>query len=106
MRVNGPHWELPDLTAAGLYPRRTVYSGVRSLGDFQPWIDRILNFPIAVFDKALRQIPTAWIGDDAGKLDMLLESLLRRRKRIPELIESCRLASGNPFPNWVSQRPG
>jgi hypothetical protein len=75
---------------------------VRSLADFQPWIDRILNFPAEVLDKALRQIPPPWIGDDTGKLDKLLESLLRRRKRIPELIEACRKAPGNPFPNWVS----
>jgi hypothetical protein len=99
---NGPHWDLPDLAAAGLYPRRAVYSGVRSLRDFQPWIDRIVNFPPEVLDKALRRIPPAWIGEDSGELEALLESLLRRRKRIPELIEACRKAPGNPFPNWVS----
>jgi hypothetical protein len=75
---------------------------VRSLGDFQPWIDRIVNFPPEVLDKALRRIPPAWIGEDSGELEALLESLLRRRTRIPELIEACRKAPGNPFPNWVS----
>jgi hypothetical protein len=55
-----------------------------------------------VLDKALRRIPPAWIGEDSGELEALLESLLRRRTRIPELIEACRKAPGNPFPNWVS----
>ncbi len=98
---NGPHWELPDLVTAGLYARRTVFSGVRSLNNFQPWIDRIVNFPPEVFDKALRRIPPAWIGADSGKLETLLESLMRRRARIPELLQATRRAPGNPFPNWT-----
>ena len=47
---NGAHWDLPDSVISGLYPRRIVYQSVRSLVDFEPWIDRILNFPPEVFD--------------------------------------------------------
>jgi len=98
---NGPHWDLPDSAVAGLYPRRIVYDGVRSLGDFEPWIDRILNFPPEVFDRALRQIPPLWIQDDGNQLERLLESLLRRKKRIPDLLSDCRKAPGNPFAHWA-----
>lgn len=98
---NGPHWDLPDSAITGLYPRRIVYDGVRSLRDFEPWIDRIVNFPVEVFDKSLRQIPPAWIEDDWGRLEALLETLYRRRKRIPELLGDCRKAPGNPFPRWA-----
>jgi hypothetical protein len=98
---NGPHWDLPDSAIAGLYPRRIVYDGVRSLEDFEPWLDRIADFPPEIFDKALRRIPPAWIADDEDQLDRLLESLLRRRKRIAALLEACRQAPGNPFPRWV-----
>ena len=59
---NGPHWDFPDSAVAGLYPRRIVYDSVRSLDDFQPWMDRILNFPAGGFDRTLRQLPPAWIG--------------------------------------------
>lgn len=86
---NGPHWDLPDSAIAGLYPRSIVYSGVRSIADFEPWIDRILNFPPEIFDKALRQIPPQWIANDDSDLERLLEALYRRRKRIPELIGDC-----------------
>jgi hypothetical protein len=99
---NGPHWDLPDSAVTGLYPRRIVYDGVRSLADFEPWLDRIVNFPAEVFDKALRQIPPEWIQDDEAALDRLFELLLRRRKRIRELLTDCRKAPGNPFPRWVS----
>lgn len=97
---NGPHWELPDSVITGLYPRHSVYQAVRSLDDFQPWLDRIANFPEEVFDRILRQIPHQWFMDDSDSLEHLLNSLLRRRKRIPDLMEACRKAPGNPFPHW------
>jgi hypothetical protein len=59
-----------------------------------------MNFPEEVFDKVLRQIPPQWIIDDVDPLEHLFDSLLRRRKRIPDLMAECRKAPGNPFPNW------
>jgi hypothetical protein len=35
-------------------------------------------------------------------LERMLEMLLRRCKRIDELIHDCRSAPGNPFPRWTS----
>jgi hypothetical protein len=98
---NGPHWDFPDSAVTGLYPRRIVYDSVRTLDDFQPWLDRIANFPTEVFDKILRQIPPAWLLDDGDQLHRLLEALLRRRARISELLLESKSASGNPFPRWV-----
>ena len=97
---NGPHWDLPDSAITGLYPRRIVYRPVKSLGDFEPWIERIRNFPDEVLDRALRRIPPEWIAEDGEALEKLLEALLRRRKRIAELLDDCRKAPGNPFPEW------
>lgn len=97
---NGPHWDFPDSAAAGLYPRRIVYKDVHSLADFEPWLDRILNFPPQVFDKALRQIPPQWLDGDEDQLERLFDNLLRRRARLPALLEACKKAPGNPFPNW------
>jgi hypothetical protein len=98
---NGPHWDFPDSAVAGLYPRRIVYDSVRALDDFQPWIERILNFPAEVFDRILRQLPPPWLEEDGSQLELLFESLLRRRGRIPELLAECRKAPANPFPRWV-----
>jgi hypothetical protein len=97
---NGPHWELPESAIMGLYPRRVVYESVTSLADFEPWLSRVLNFPEEVLDRALRRLPPEWVREDAGALESLLEALLRRRKRIGDLIEACRSTPGNPFPNW------
>ena len=98
---NGPHWDFPDSAVTGLYSRRIVYAGVRRLDDFQPWVGRIANFPTEVFDRVLRQLPPPWVEDDGDQLERLLESLMRRQKRIAELIHECRKAPGNPFPLWT-----
>jgi hypothetical protein len=98
---NGPHWNFPESALTGLYPRRMVYQTVRSLGDFEPWLSRVLNFPAEVIDKALRQMPPEWIAGDEAELEKMLEGLLRRTRRLPELLRGCREAPGNPFPRWV-----
>jgi hypothetical protein len=97
---NGPHWDFPDSPIQGLYSRRAVYDQVRSLGDFQPWLALVENFPEPVIDQARKQIPPQWIEDDEDELDRVLDRLMRRRKRVSDLIRDSRQARTNPFPNW------
>jgi hypothetical protein len=97
---NGPHWDFPESPLQGLYARRMVYDAVRSIDDFQPWLDQVRNFPEEVMDVAWKRIPPDWIEGEEDALDQLLERLFERRKRIPELITACRAARTNPFPNW------
>ncbi len=97
---NGPHWDFPESAITGLYMRRVVYGKVVSMGDFEPWLSRVLHFPDEVLDRALRRIPPAWIGDDEGALIRMLEELLKRRTRIHELVYGCRNTEANPFPAW------
>lgn len=98
---DGPHWGFPDSPVQGLYPRKMVYGQVRGMRDFEPWIERVANFPESAVDKAARQIPPEWIEGDEDALARLLETLWRRRKRVPELIEEVRRSKANPFPNWA-----
>lgn len=100
----GPHWRLAESPIQGLYFRQTVYEGVRGLEDFQPWLDRIVNFPEEVVDQAVKQIPPAWMEGEEGTLMELLERLMARRARVPGLIEAARDARGNPFPRWQEVR--
>jgi hypothetical protein len=73
-----------------------VYEVVTGLADFQPWLGRVEHFPDEVLDRALRRIPPDWIDNEEDELERLLESLLRRRKRVSELVEQSRSA----FSNW------
>lgn len=97
---NGPHWEYISSPIQGLYSRRMVYNSVRSLDDFQPWLNQIVHFPEHVIDEALRQIPAQWIRGDEEHLEKVLELLMRRRVRVPDLITDSRLGKTNPFANW------
>lgn len=97
---DGPHWDFPNSPTQGLYARRLVYEKVRSWDDFQPWLDRIVNFPEEVVDQAYKQIPPEWLDSEEEALERLLEELLRRRKRVRDLIDQSRGAQQDPFPNW------
>ncbi len=97
---NGPHWDFVDSPIQGLYFRQVVYSAIRSIADFEPWIERIRNFPEEVMDDAMKQIPPAWLESGADDVEKLFVQLLRRRTRVADLIEKCRSGRINPFPNW------
>jgi hypothetical protein len=97
---NGPHWEFVNSAVQGLYSRKTVYDSVRSFQDFQPWLDQVIHFPEHILDEALSQIPPQWLAGEEEEIEKLLESLMRRRKRVPELIAEARLGKTNPFSNW------
>ena len=98
---DGPHWSFVDSPLQGLYFRPLVYRKVRSLDDFQPWLDRVRHFPEDVMDDALKQIPPDWIEGDESALEKLLTRLLSRRNRVEDLIEDCRHGRVNPFPDWT-----
>ena len=97
---NGPHWDFPDSPVQGLYTRKVVYETVRSLDDLQPWLDQIVHFPAEVIDQAYKQAPPEWIDGEEEAFERLLEQLLRRRKRLPDLLADSRKAKSNPFPHW------
>jgi hypothetical protein len=97
---NGPEWQFSDSPIQGLAPRPLVYEGVKSWDDFQPWLDQVMHFPEEVVDEACKQIPPQWLNGDEHALEQLLVKLLRRRRRVADLISDCRCAKVNPFPNW------
>jgi len=98
--LNGPHWDFPDAPLHGLYYRPTVYEPITGWESFQPWLDRILHFPEEILDKAYKQVPLEWLEGDEAALEAVLEKLLERRRRVPELIQQCRRARPQWFPNW------
>jgi hypothetical protein len=97
---NGPDWKFTDSPVQGLYPRKLVYGDVASLEQFEPWLERVMHFPEEVVDQALKQVPPEWIPGEQDELERMLEQLMRRRKRVPDLIGDVRRAKVSPFPNW------
>ncbi len=101
----GPHWRFGDSPIQGLYFRPLVYQSARGLQDFQPWLDRIVNFPEEIVDQAVRELPPSWIEGEDAELEAVLEKLMTRRRRVPDLLDASRTRRGDPFPMWVRSSP-
>lgn len=97
---NGPHWDFQDSPLQGVYFRTSVYEEVQSLDSFQPWLEMVENFPIEVIDAAWKEIPRNWLDGDESALEAVLETLLKRRRRVAQLIEALSRERSNAFPNW------
>lgn len=97
---NGPNWNFQDSPIQGLYFRTSVYEGVYSLESFEPWLSMIENFPAETIDAALREIPSSWYLGEEDELERLLETLMKRRTLVPQLIHSVREKRASAFPAW------
>ena len=81
--------------------RTDIYKEVKGYASFEPWIERILHFPEEVIDKALREIPREWLGDgEMEELEKMLERLMKRRTKVPDLIRDLKRGRSDPFPLW------
>lgn len=96
-------WNFPDAPLRGLYAQTLVYAGVIGMKTFEVWLERLEeSITEEVFDEIIRQIPPDWYEDDQDELPRLIERLLARRSRIPELIVDAKESSRQPFQNWIS----
>ena len=101
---NAGEWDFPDAPLRGIYPRHRVYQSVTGMAAFQPWLDRLeKKMTEAVLGEEAGHIPPEWYGDDWNALELLIERLHARQKRLPELILSARNSGREPFPNWKVQ---
>jgi hypothetical protein len=97
---NGPEWNFTNSPVQGLYSRKLVYDAVASLDQFEPWLERVMHFPEEVVDQAYKQVPPEWIPGEQDEFERLLENLMRRRKRVPDMISEARRGKQSPFANW------
>jgi hypothetical protein len=97
---NAQNWDFPDAPLRGLYPRACVYDGVRGMAAFEPWLERIQRAGESL-DEVASRIPPEWYDGDLDALYALLERLLRRTPRLPDLILEARNSYRRPFRNWT-----
>jgi len=97
-------WDFAAGPLHGLHYGSNVYAGVRSLGDFEPWLEKVASFPEVVIEHLAGGIPKEWIEGDEAELERLLEALVLRRGRVSELIRDCWIARPSLFPKWRQKR--
>jgi hypothetical protein len=97
---NAGEWTFPDVPLRGVFPRNQVYARVTGWKSFEPWLSRIESFPADGLWKIAEQVPPEWYGGDLRTVERLMETLLRRRSTVRELVVSFRESGREPFPNW------
>jgi len=97
---NAGEWNFPDAPLRGVFGRNDVYACITSWDSFEPWLERIENFPESSLWPLAEEIPPEWYGSATDELERLLSRLLTRRSRVRELILDFKNSSRNPFPNW------
>jgi hypothetical protein len=99
---NAGEWNFPDAPLRGLYARNRVYESVTGMESFGPWLERLEHrVTERVLGELAGEIPPEWYADDYDAVLRLLEQLLRRRTRVPDLLLSAKKSNRQPFPHWV-----
>jgi hypothetical protein len=97
---NAGEWTFPDSPLRGVYARNSVYALVTGWHSFDPWLTRIEQMDASKLWAIAEEVPPEWYGGDTAELEHLIETLLKRRNRVRELIESFRDSNREPFPLW------
>ena len=103
---NAAEWTFPDLPLHGVYRHRWVYGDVTDWNSFEPVLTNVEQFDPAQLWEWTTDVPEEWHQGQAGELCELIESLLKRRQLVRNLITDFRNCSENPFLNWEYSKPG
>lgn len=97
---NAGEWTFPDSPLRGVYARNSVYVEVTGWGSFEPWLSRVEEMDGATLWGIAEAVPPEWYGGDLREIERLMETMMKRRGRVRELIASFRDSEREPFPNW------
>lgn len=101
---NSGYWTFPDSPLQGIFRFNRVYEVGTGWRSFQPWLDRIENFPEEDMWRIVETMPREWYMADWESMEALVGRLLHRRSRVRELITRFHTSSNNPFPRWSQSR--
>ncbi len=97
---NAGAWTFPDSPLRGVFPRNQVYAKVTGWKSFEPWLGRLEALPAETLWRIAEEVPPEWYGGDLKTVEQLMETLLKRKNRVRELVVSFRESNREPFPNW------
>ena len=97
---NAGEWNFPDSPLRGVYARNSVYAPVTGWKSFEPWLSRVEELSADKLWAIAEAVPPEWYGGDLNEIEQLMETLLKRRSRVRELIAAFRDSNREPFPFW------
>lgn len=87
MCLGGAAWRLFDSPLMGIYCQPAVYRCSSSVSGFEPWLERLNSIGEDHFDTWIKEMPPGWLSDDSLPLQSLVRRLLRRKNRVPALVQ-------------------
>ena len=97
---NAGEWTFPDSPLRGVYGRNSVYAGVTGWKSFEPWLTRVEESDLEWVGNCAQAVAPEWYGGDWEAMEKLVETLMKRRSRVRELIRAFKESSRQPFPAW------
>jgi hypothetical protein len=98
---NAGDWDFPDSPLRGVYAKNCVYTHATGWDSFEPALTCAKAIDIDQIWRIAAAIPPEWYEFDRDGLNRLVETLYKRRATIPDLINTFRHSTRNPFPNWT-----
>ena len=86
MCLGGAGWQLFDSPLTGVYFQHEVYGSSVCMSDFEPWLEKLRAIEEEHFDTWISAMPPEWLTGDSIPFRNLVGGLLKRKKRIPDLI--------------------
>ena len=88
MCLGGGTWKLFDSPLTGIYCQPALYRSVTSVYGFEPWLKRLSSIGEEQFNGWIDAMPGEWLIGERLGLQNLVARLLRRKRRIPELVQA------------------
>jgi hypothetical protein len=67
---------------------------------FEPWLGRLEALTAEVLWRIAEEVPPEWYGGNPATIEALMETLLKRKSQVRELVMAFRQSDREPFPNW------
>jgi len=97
---NAAEWSFVDAPLRGIFVNNSVYVGITGWESFEPWITLAEQMSSETIARCTKGIPLEWCGNDRFGLELLVDELSKRKKKIRRLIDDFRRSSRMPFPHW------
>lgn len=97
----GAAWAFSNMANVGLFDRSTVYRDITGWDSFEPFLSKLESIRPEVVWSVAKKVPSEWYDNQESDLESLVDSLLRRRSYIYELINRVRDANPQLFSRWA-----
>jgi hypothetical protein len=104
---NREKWDFRDDSIVGFCQSRELYTSVKGLSDFEPWLDLLEHkVTLGMLREVAQTIPPEWYRQDSEALSRLLTDLESRRMCVRQLLRTTLRTRPDYFPRYCDSLHG